>query len=72
MGGQQRGQVGLVDERQLLVQVMRVLRDRAALGGSEEAFADLRAGRTEPLCEDLLAEAGELRTWESRRRSMSR
>jgi len=61
-----------VDDRQLLVHVMRVLRDRAALQGSEEGFADLHTGRTVPLGEDLRAEIVELRTRESRRRSKSR
>lgn len=60
------------EDRQLLVHVMRVLRDRAALAGSEEGFADLRAGRTVPLGEDLLAEIAELQTRESRRRPNSR
>lgn len=33
------------DNRHLLAQVMRTLRDREARAGSEEGFADLRAGR---------------------------
>lgn len=61
-----------VDDRQLLVHVMRVLRDWAALGGSEEGFADLRAGRTVPLGEDLRAEIAELQAREARQRSKSR
>jgi hypothetical protein len=48
-----------LENRQLLVHVARLLRDRAALEGSQEAFADLRAGRTVPLGEDLIAEIGE-------------
>ncbi|MGH9228002.1 MAG: hypothetical protein ACRD07_04580 [Acidimicrobiales bacterium] len=44
------------DDRQLLVQVMRVLRDRAALAGAEEGLADLAAGRVVPLRDDLLDE----------------
>jgi len=49
------------DDRQLLVQVMRILRDRAALGGSEEGLADLEAGRVVPIGDDLLREIDELR-----------
>lgn len=63
---------GHVDDRPVLIDVMRILRDRAALADSEEGFADLRAGRTVPLGEDLLAEIAELRSRESRRRSKSR
>lgn len=44
------------DDRQLLVHVMRVLRDRAALEGSEEGFEDYRAGRVTRLTPDLLDE----------------
>lgn len=58
-----------VDDRQLLVHVMRILRDRAALEGSEEGFDDLRAGRVVPLGEDLLAE---VRQREKKPRSKSR
>src|SRR5947208_2738825 len=36
------------DDRQLLLHVMRILRDRAALAGSEDGFADLAAGRVVP------------------------
>ncbi len=61
-----------IDDRQLLVHVSRVLRDRAALEGSEEAFADLRAGRTVPLGEDLIAEIGEIRNRDTGRRPKSR
>lgn len=61
-----------IDDRQLLVHVMRLLRDRAALEGSEEGFADLRAGRTVPLGGDLIAEIGEIRERETGRRSKSR
>lgn len=60
-----------LDDRQLLVHVMRVLRDRAALEGATEGFEDHRAGRTVPLGEDLEAEIGELRKKEARRRSTS-
>lgn len=42
------------DDRQLLVHVMRTLRDRAALEGSEEGFEDYRAGRVTRLTPDLL------------------
>lgn len=59
------------DDRQLLVHVMRVLRDRAALEGSEEGFADLQAGCTVPVGDDLRAEIAQLRTRKSRRRSKS-
>lgn len=44
------------DDSHLLAEVHRVLRDRAALEGAEEGFADLRAGRLVPLTDDLLAE----------------
>jgi len=68
--------VGLVrthlDDRQLLVHVMRVLRDRAALEGTAEGFEDYRADRTVPLGQDLEAEIGELRKKGARRRSTSR
>lgn len=60
------------DDRQLLVQVMRILRDRAALAGSEEGFADLAAGRVVPIGEDLLGEIDELRRKDERRREKSR
>ncbi|MDQ6927478.1 MAG: helix-turn-helix domain-containing protein [Actinomycetota bacterium] len=49
------------DARQLLVQVMRILRDRAALAGSEEGFADLAAGRVVPIGDDLRGEIDGLR-----------
>lgn len=48
-------------DRPLLVQVMRVLRDRAALAGREEGFDDLREGRVVPLGDDLLDEIAGLR-----------
>lgn len=48
------------DDRHLLVQVMRILRDRAALAGSEEGLADLAAGRVVPIGDDLLHEIDEL------------
>ena len=44
------------DDRQLLAQVSRVLRDREALADSEEGFADLGAGRVVPLGDDLRSE----------------
>jgi DNA-binding transcriptional MerR regulator len=49
------------EDRYLLAQIMRVLRDRAALEGAEEGFADVRAGRVKPLGDDLRAEIIELR-----------
>ena len=49
------------EDRQLLVHVMRVLRDRDALAGSDEGFADLRAGRVVPLADDLRSEIAQLR-----------
>ena len=48
------------DDRQLLAQVARVLRDRAALADSEAGLADLRAGRIVPLGDDLRSEIGQL------------
>jgi len=57
------------DDRQLFIQVMRILRDRAALAGSEEGFADLAAGHVVTLGDDLLREINELqRRDEARRR----
>lgn len=50
------------DDRQMLAHVMRVLRDRAALEGSDEGFADYRAGRVLPLSDDLLREIAEIRS----------
>jgi len=44
------------DDRRLLADVMRILRDRAALAGSEEGFADLAAGRVVPVTDQLLDE----------------
>ncbi len=68
--------VGLVrthlDDRQLLVHVMRVLRDRAALEGAAEGLEDYRAGRTVPLGQDLETEISDLRKKGARRRSTSR
>ncbi len=55
-------------DRDLLISVMRILRDRSALAGSEEGFSDLAAGRLVPLTDDLLDEIGALR---GRRRSKS-
>ncbi len=60
------------DDRQLLVQVMRILRDRAALAGSEEGFADLAAGRVVPIGDDLQRDIDELRRKDERRREKSR
>jgi len=59
------------DDRKLLVHVMRLLRDRAALEGSEEGFADLHEGRIVPLGDDLRAEIADLEARASRRRSKS-
>lgn len=46
------------DDRRLLADVMRLLRDRAALEGEgvREGFDDLAAGRVVPLTDDLLDE----------------
>lgn len=60
------------DDRQLLAQVMRVLRDSAALEGSGEGFGDLRAGRVAPLGDDLRSEIASLRRQEKASRSKSR
>ena len=60
-----------LDDRQFLVHVMRLLRDRAALEGATEGFEDYRAGRTVPLGEDLKAEIVETRKQRARRRSTS-
>ena len=49
------------DDRHLLVQVMRILRDGEALTGAEEGFDDLRAGRVVPLGDDLRGEIAQLR-----------
>ncbi|MGH9156355.1 MAG: helix-turn-helix domain-containing protein [Acidimicrobiales bacterium] len=59
-------------DRNLLITVMRILRDRAALADSEEGFADLAAGRVVPLGDDLLAEIDELRRRDRKSRSKSR
>ena len=61
-----------LDDRQLLVHVMRMFRDRAALEGSDEGFDDYRAGRIAPIGGDLMAEIAELRQRETRPRSTSR
>jgi excisionase family DNA binding protein len=60
-----------VEDRQLLIHVMRVLRDRAALAGEHvrEGFDDLAAGRVVPLTDDLL---DELRSTKRKVRSRSR
>lgn len=60
------------DERQLLAQVMRILRDRAALEGSEEGLADYQAGRVVPLGDDLRSEIADLRRRGKKPRSKSR
>lgn len=46
------------EDRNLLAQVLRVLRDRADLASAAlyEGIADLTAGRTVPLTDDLIAE----------------
>lgn len=44
------------DDRHLLMHVMRIVRDRAALEGSEEGFEDYQAGRVTRLTPDLLDE----------------
>ncbi|MGQ0743466.1 MAG: hypothetical protein ACT4OS_03845 [Acidimicrobiales bacterium] len=59
------------DDRQLLAQVMRILRDHAALEGSDEGFADYRAGRVVPLGDDLRGEIADLRRRERKPRSKS-
>lgn len=59
------------DDRHLLVHVMRVLRDEAALEGAGEGFDDYQAGRTVPLG-DLESEIAELRKREAGRRPKSR
>jgi len=60
-----------VEDRQLLIHVMRVLRDRAALEGEDvrEGFEDLTAGRVVPLTDDLL---DELRSTKGKARSRSK
>lgn len=57
-------------DRSLLVAVMRILRDRAALGveGVREGLQDLAAGRVVPLTDELLAE---IATTEGTKRSRS-
>ena len=60
-----------LDDRQLLFHVMRLLRDRAALEGAEQAIEDYRAGKTVPLGDDLKAEIASLKR-ETGRRSKSR
>jgi len=60
------------DDRQVLIQVMRILRDRAALAGCEEGVADLAAGRVVPIGDDLQREIDELRRMGEGRRERSR
>nr|MDQ6911105.1 hypothetical protein [Actinomycetota bacterium] len=55
------------DNQQLLADLMRLLRDRAALAGAEEGLADLRAGRIVPLGDDLRSEMDQLRRREKSR-----
>ena len=52
------------EDRQLLVHVMRVLRDRAVLDGDDarKGLEDLSAGRVVPLTDDLLDELRATRT----------
>jgi hypothetical protein len=49
------------EDWELLAAVKRILRDRAALVGSVEGFADLRAGRVVPLSDELLRELASIR-----------
>lgn len=60
-------------DRNLLVAVMRILRDRAALDGGDvaEGFADLAAGRLVPLSDDLLAEIATIKRTKRSRSSLS-
>lgn len=60
-----------VDDRQLLVHVMRLLLDRAALEGADvrQGFEDVAAGRVLPLTDDLL---DELRATKGKPRSRSK
>jgi transposase-like protein len=60
-----------LDDRQLLVHVMRRLRDESALDGASEGVEDYLAGRTVPLGDDLKAEIASLER-ETGRRSKSR
>ncbi|MGI9023346.1 MAG: hypothetical protein ACR2HV_08975 [Acidimicrobiales bacterium] len=57
------------DDRRLLADVMRILRDRAALAGSEEGFADLAAGRVVPVTDELLDELRATQRGKKRSRS---
>jgi hypothetical protein len=50
-----------LDNRQLLVDVMRLLRHRAALDGAGAGFDDHRAGRTVAVGDDLKAEIAQVR-----------
>lgn len=54
-----------VDDPPLLVHVMRILRDRAALEGSDEGFEDYRTGRLTRLTPDLLDEIDQARRLEA-------
>jgi DNA-binding transcriptional MerR regulator len=57
------------DDRQLLMQVMRLLRDRAALAAANEGLADLAAGRVVPLTDELLDELKATKRGKQRSRS---
>lgn len=59
------------DDRRLVVHVMRVLRDEAALAGDDvrAGFDDLAPGRTVPVADDLLEEIAAL---QSRRKRQSK
>lgn len=60
-------------DRNLLVEVMHRLRDRALLDmpGVHEGLGDHRAGKVVPLGDDLKAEIAQLRERKARRRSTS-
>jgi excisionase family DNA binding protein len=60
-----------IDDRQLLVHVMRLVRDRAALEGDDvrKGFEDVAAGRVVPLTDDLV---DELRSTNGKARSRSK
>lgn len=56
-----------LSDRQLLMHVMRLLRDRAAIDGASTGFDDYRDGKTVPLGDDVKAEIAQLRLQEGRR-----